>query len=115
MAGYKAKQLDISDVSNGIGAAVQDSQTLRNMYNYSQYSAYFLQSAAQLTVGQVNVDVIYGGGTPAYYFLFRNGLKLIDTVDFTVTVADGFNNPRFVLTNPINNSGTETVEAILFT
>ena len=109
----KSKQLDMNDISNSIAVIIGQNNLLKKTFQslfMSTFLSYvFSTNNSNIQVGQTIFNISYLQN-PINIFIFRNGLKLINGVDYNKT----YNNSSITITliNPIVDIDgvTETIE-----
>ncbi len=88
MSLLKSKQIDLSDLAAALGQVIKQDSNLISQWagiiNSTFFSAVFSVANGNISNGQSNFIVNYSY-YPTEVFVYRNGIKLVRSVDFMVT------------------------------
>lgn len=119
MSLLKSKQIDLSDLAAALGQVItQDSGLIlqwAGILNTTLLSAVFSLGNGNISNGQSNFIITYAY-TPTEVFVYRNGIKQVKNVDFTVTPNGS--NFTVTLTEAVSSSTganfSETIEILYY-
>lgn len=105
MSLIKAKQLDLVNLAEELANTINSNTYLRliwaSILNNTFLTAVFSLANSNITPGQSNFIVNYSE-EPLSIFVYRNGSKLIQDTEYTITPDTGFF--MITLVDPVGNS-----------
>lgn len=115
MSLLKAKQFDLVDLSAALVQYINENSGSKTQWaeilNTTYFTAVFSAANSNITPGQSNFVVSYAT-VPLQLFVYRNGIKLLSDVDFTL--ATGAGTFTITLADPVGASSggsfSETIE-----
>lgn len=88
----KSKQIDLDDLAVALATVINNNVTYKaawaSILNNTFLTAIFSDAAGNLVDGQTNLVIAYAT-TPLSVFVYRNGAKLIEDEDYTVSTGAG--------------------------